>query len=189
MKRSMFISAMAGLAALAAASASQAQAPAAPDPARVELARQVIEATGGEKGAEAQIRALYGSIGASVSRNAPPAQAKTTELMMRDMQEEMVKLLPAIMDVSARAYAQNLSDKQLRDLLVFYKSDSGQALINKLPAIMQQSMAEEMPLIQAMIPEVMQKTLDRVCAETSCTPEVRQQMADAMAKAVHKPAS
>lgn len=194
MQRTM-IAVAAGLAVLSFAGVSRAQtapaiatAPAA-DPARLALAKQVFEATGGAKGAEAQMRSLYTSIGALVDRNMPAEQAQIRQRMMTDIQEEMIKIVPALIDVSAQVYASNLSEKELRDVLAFYRSESGQAMIQKQPAMLRQVIAAEMPMIQAMMPRVMQKTLDRVCEETECTPEVRQIMAEAMAKAMQKPTS
>jgi len=197
MQRSI-IAAAAGLAALSLTAASHAQTPAAQpaaataaavDPARLALAKQVFEAVGGAKGAEAQMRALYTAMGAAVGRNMPAEQTQMSQQVIGDMQDEMIKLAPAIIDLSAKVYAQNLSEKELRDILAFYRSESGQAMIRKQPAIMQQAMTEELPLIQAMMPKIMQKTLDRVCEESKCTPEVRQIVAQAMAKAMQKPTS
>jgi hypothetical protein len=195
MKQSI-IAAAAGLAALSFATVCHAQtapAPAAPvaavDPVRLDLAKQVFEAVGGAKGAEAQMRSLYTAIGAAVGRNMPADQTKVTRQVMGDIQEEVVKLVPSIIDISARVYARNLTEKELRDVLAFYKSDSGQVMVHKQPVMMQQAIAEELPMIQAMMPRVMQKTLDRACEEAKCTPEVRQIVADALTKAMQTPHS
>lgn len=193
MKRSIF-AAMAATAALSLASAGHAQtastAAAAPvDPVRMQLARQVLEASGGAKATEAQMRSMYAAIGKAMSQSMGASEAKLAEQMSRDMQEEVVSLIPSILDASAKAYAQNLSEKELRDMLAFYKTDSGQAVIRKLPVIMQQAMAEEMPLIVAMTPHIVQKTIERACDEAKCTSQDRQMIADAVARAMARPKS
>lgn len=175
---------------LAAAAHAQTAAPApAIDPVKMALARQVVEATGGQKTAEAQMRGVYANIGALVSRISPPGQSQLGQQMMADIQEEMIKLVPQMLEISTRAQAQNFTEQELRDLLVFYKSPTGQSVLRKMPVVVQQTMNEEAPMIQAMMPGIMQKTLDRACAESKCTPEVRQIMAEAMAKAMARPKS
>ena len=191
MKRSILAVTAAALA-LSLASAGHAQTPAAAapiDPARMQLARQVLEASGGAKAAESQLRSMYAMIGKAMSQNIPASDSKLAEQMSRDIQDEVVGLLPSILDATSKAYAQNLSEGQLRDTLAFYKSASGQAVIQKLPVIMQQTMTEEMPLIIAMTPRIVQKTMDRVCEEAKCTPADRQILAEAMAKAMSRPKS
>ena len=128
-------------------------------------------------------------IGKAMSQNMPASNAKLAEQMSRDIQDEVVGLLPSILDATSKAYAQNLSETQLRDTLAFYKSDSGQAVIQKLPLVTQQTMTEEMPLIIAMAPRIAQKTIDRVCEEAKCTPADREILAEAMAKAMSRPRS
>jgi hypothetical protein len=188
------LSAFLGLAAaacLASAAHAQAAAPAAPpvDPAKLALAQQVLEASGGVKGAETQVRALYGSMAAGISQTLPKEHSETTELVMRDVQEETIKLIPRMIEISARAYAQNLSETELRDLLAFYRTESGKAVLQKMPVIMQQTMAAEMPMIQAMVPQMMQKAVDRACEESKCTAEEKQIIAAAMASALKRPKS
>ena len=193
MKRSI-LAATAACLALSLASAGHAQtasagAAAPVDPVRMQLARQIVEATGGEKTAEAQMRAVYANMATMIGRTTPPDQSKLAQQMMADVQEEMVKLVPGIVEISTRVQAQTFTEQELRDVLVFYTSPSGQAILHKMPIILQQTMTEEMPLIQTAMPKIMQKTLDRVCEEQKCTPQVRQVMADAMTKAMSRPRS
>jgi hypothetical protein len=179
-----FVRASAVLAALAIATSATAQAPApkaAPvDPARLALARQVFEASGGAEGMRKQLAAMFDSIGKMTAAAAPAASADLARAMMKDIAEEESKLVPDLIEDSAQAYAQNLSEKELRDMLAWTTSESGQSIRAKMPVITQQLMATMQPHLAAMMPTMMHKTLDRVCEEQKCTPEVRKIMADAM---------
>jgi uncharacterized protein len=179
-----FVRASAVLAALAIATSATAQAPApkaAPvDPARLARARQVFEASGGAEGMRKQLAAMFDSIGKMTAAAAPAASADLARAMMKDIAEEESKLVPDLIEDSAQAYAQNLSEKELRDMLAWTTSESGQSIRAKMPVITQQLMATMQPHLAAMMPTMMHKTLDRVCEEQKCTPEVRKIMADAM---------
>ena len=179
-----FVRALAVLAALAIATSATAQAPApkaAPvDPARLALARQVFEASGGAEGMRKQLAVMFDSIGKMTAAAAPAASGDLARAMMKDIADEESKLVPDLIEDSAQAYAQNLSEKELRDMLAWTTSESGQSIRAKMPVITQQLMATMQPHLAAMMPTMMRKTLDRVCEEQKCTPEVRKIMADAM---------
>ncbi|MDO6424897.1 DUF2059 domain-containing protein [Saccharophagus degradans] len=74
------------------------------------------------------------------------------EKMMGVMREEMSwkKMEPMIVDI----YAKNFSDKEVSDMLAFYKTETGQSLIKKMPAVMQESMQMSQGFAQSAIPRI-----------------------------------
>lgn len=115
--------------------AAQASAPAAaPSAEQLELARQVIDATGLRKTLEPQVRAMLAQFpNPNLSKEGQAAQ------------EELVSRLPAVIDAVTVVYAQVYSEDELRGILSFYKSQAGKAMIAKSPQ-----------LTQAMVPAMMQ---------------------------------
>ncbi|MFI4933185.1 MAG: DUF2059 domain-containing protein [Caulobacterales bacterium] len=149
---------------------------------RLELARQLYAASGGEQAAEDHIKQLYGSVNKMMGQMLPPDRAKLIERLQQDMQDELVGMVPQIIDTGARAYAQNLSEKELRDYLAWLRSDSGRALIQKMPVIRQKMLDDQLPLVSAMLPKMMQKAVDRACEETHCTADEHKLMVAMVAK-------
>lgn len=60
------------------------------------------------------------------------------------------KMEPLILDL----YERNFTEKEIADMLVFYRTDTGQALLAKMPAIMQESMQMSQQLMMQSLPEI-----------------------------------
>ena len=65
---------------------------------------------------------------------------------------------PMMIDV----YRKSFSQKEVDDLITFYKSPSGQAVIQKMPMVMQQTVAQSQTRMQAMLPQIRQIDADMV---------------------------
>ena len=154
------------------------------DPVKLGLARDIVEASGGQKAAEARITTLFSTIGKGMAAQMPSDQGRLAEAFQDDLSKEMTSMVPQIMDISVHAYADVFTEKELRDWLAFQESASGQAITRKSPLVMQQAMTQMMPLIFKMMPSLMQRTADRVCQENHCTPAQQQIVADAVRKAM-----
>lgn len=62
------------------------------------------------------------------------------------------KMEPLMVDI----YSRNFSEKEIDDMLAFYKTETGQSLLLKMPAVMQESMQMSQTLMQASIPRIQQ---------------------------------
>lgn len=151
-----------------AASAAQAQT-AAPtiDPQRLALAKQIFESQGGAQNAANIMKSMETTM---------LAAAKTPEAkqaMAAVMDKMATTFMPRLFDQMAGYYAQDFTEGQLKDILVFYQSPTGQALKAQAPVLAQQmagSMIKLMPTLQLSV-------LDKVCSQVTCTPEQQQQLA------------
>jgi hypothetical protein len=158
----------AGIAALSLmASAAQAQTAAPPaDPHRLALAKQIFEAQGGAQNAATVVKTMQKSM---------LDAAKTLEAKQRIaavMDAMSTTFMPRLFDEMAGYYAADFTEAQLKDILAFYQSPTGQALKANAPVIAQQiggSMVRLMPKIQLSV-------LDKVCGQVECT-EQQQQLA------------
>jgi hypothetical protein len=182
---------LAALGALSISSASWAQdAPAAqPDPVKMDLARQIVAANGGQDQVKLQLKSYFAAMQKGMARYMPAEQGQLSAALFQDLGDEMAGIAPQLFDISVHLYAENLTEKELRDFLAFQTSDSGRSIALKAPVIRQQAVAETIPLVMSLMPQILQKTLDRVCAESHCSAAQRKIVADAMTKAMQRPTS
>jgi len=183
--------ALAVLASLAMTTAAAAQTgpEKAIDPVRLDLARQVFVASGGAESAERQLKSLFANVATLAKGSVGGTSAKLTDALVNDIMDEEMKLIPQLLDESAKAYAGNLTEPELRDMLAWTKSDSAQSIRQKMPAITQELMTKVMPAVLGMMPAIMQRSVDRVCEETHCTPEVKATLKANMGSAFKSPKS
>lgn len=74
--------------------------------------------------------------------------AKITGLLKSEMSWE--KMEPMVIDI----YSRNFTEQQIDDLLAFYQTETGQALIKKMPTVMQESMLIGQSMMQQSIPKI-----------------------------------
>jgi len=164
--------------ALTAASSAQTQtvAPAQPDAVRLQLAREILNANGGAKAMEGRMRGLFASMADLTKTSLPNADSKAsavTEALLKYFSDEEIKAIPQLIDQTATIYANNLSERELRDMLAWSVSPSGQAIQAKMPVISQQLVAAQGPLMKKIIAWAMTTAVDRVCTDEKCTDDQR----------------
>ena len=178
MKRLALIVASAMAVALGPSPPARAQTDAAAelDSVKVDLARQLVEATGGEQQAEQQMELIFNIIGKNVDQAAAGMDGRLASAFLEGLKEETVKLTPQLMALSERLYAQNCSEQELRDMLAFEKSETGQSMLKKTPAIQAQALQQTLPLVMGAMPEIVRRAADRACEQAACTAEDRQRL-------------
>lgn len=72
--------------------------------------------------------------------------------MITLLQDELSweKMEPSVVDI----YNRNFSEKEIDDMLAFYKTETGQSLLTKMPVVMQESMQMSQALMQSAIPKI-----------------------------------
>ncbi len=156
---------------------AQAEEPPTPDAGRLALAREVMAATGGVQTYETQLKTMFGGISAltkSISPKETPAMAQLRESMFKYVLDEEVKALPQMLDDMASIYAEHLTEAELRDLLAWYKSESGRSIRAKMPVIALELVQKQAPLMQKMRDGILSQAIARACEENHCTTEQRQ---------------
>jgi hypothetical protein len=148
-------------------STAYAQTASAPDPHRLALARQIFEAQGGAENANKIVEGMMKSM--VDGSETPEAKRRMTA----GFQSMIKTFIPAMFDQMAGYYATDFTEDQLKDILAFYQSPTGNALRANGPILAQQiggSIAQMMPKMQLSV-------LDKVCSETECTANQKQQLA------------
>jgi uncharacterized protein len=77
---------------------------------------------------------------------------------MDDMMKKMI-------DLSIPLYATTFTEKELQDLVNFYDTPSGQAMLAKMPVLMNKMV----PLATQLAPEMVADMTKRICAKTDCS--------------------
>jgi hypothetical protein len=164
---------------LACASTALAQPSAAPapDPQRLQLAREIMQANGGVEALQAQLKTMFASISRLTQSALPPnfsPQAQTmTDTLTKHMQEEELKGAAAMIDDTAAVYAEHLTVQELKAMLAYAKSADGQTIREKMPAITQDLLLRQGPLIKRMTSGVVRAAVEQTCKDSHCTPEER----------------
>lgn len=97
------------------------------------LAREVVTAAGSEDILAEMTNGLAPQLAAEIS--AAGADQAVAARYVDIFLEEFAAEAPQILELTAIAYAGAFNEAQLRDLLVFYRSDTGRALVAKLPEL------------------------------------------------------
>jgi hypothetical protein len=155
----------------------------------MQLARDLIELSGGRQAAASMIKSIYGGIDQLVTPSMPPQRVELYRLIQRDIQVELIKAVPDLLDISASVFASNLTEQELRDYLAWMKSSSGQAVARKTPAIVQTVVNAQLPYMRALMPKLLQKAADDVCADAKCSEEDKKVVLAALNSAVNKTGS
>jgi hypothetical protein len=123
------------LIALAAFGTAQAQAP---SPAAVQLAREVVLASGATRAFEGVIPSILGqSLNVFVQQN-PDLQKQLTEAV-KSLAPEFEKRTDDIITIIATTYATRFTEPELKELLTFYRSAVGKKFVAQLPAVLEES--------------------------------------------------
>jgi len=110
---------------------------------------------------EAMIDSMYGQIGKMTQGMAqqlkvkPEEQAifkKFNDKMFAAMKEEMnwQKMKTPTIEI----YAKHFSEKEISDMIAFYKTESGKSMLKKLPAVMTDSMMMAQNMMKGFIPKM-----------------------------------
>ena len=109
---------------------------------------------------EAQMKGMSAQMGVTPSEQVifDKYYSKMIQLMKTEISWK--KMEPAVMDM----YGRNFTEKEVADMLAFYRTETGQSVIKKLPVVMQESMKMSSGMVQTLIPEI-QKLSQELAAE------------------------
>ncbi len=175
---------------ISSAPTSAPAAPAAADPGyatRLQLAHDLIRANGGEAALRRQMKIMFSAVSTSVASSLPKDASNLANHFQDRIQAEMLDTIPALIDVTVKAYADNFSEQELRDLLAFQLSPSGQSMMKKMPAVTQDVVSKTMPMMMQKIPAMVQAAAVQACEDAHCTAEDRKQVDAALSKALAPP--
>jgi hypothetical protein len=134
-------------------------------PRKLELANELIEVSGGKALLQNMIRGMGAQIAAAAGSKLSADQKTQMEIMVEAEGNALAKRFPDLQRAMATGYAETYSEQELSDILAFYRSPSGRAVIAKAPQVMQGVMVA----VFKMMPEIQHDAGEEVCAKISCT--------------------
>jgi hypothetical protein len=150
---------------LVAASAPPPQAATA-DP-RQALAEQVLIASGNDVRVAAINRSVdvHGGLLAALKQALPEATDAWEPAMRTAIDNAIREEQQRFFEENLHIYATRFSEAELKDMLDFYRSPGGRALVAQTPAII----AEKAAFGRTLAQDVMKHAIDAVCATEKCT--------------------
>ena len=124
------------------AGAQQQAAPKGPPPsaAQVQLAREIIDASGAARAFDGIIPTIMQQAYGSFLQQNPDLQKPLVE-SINAIRGDYEKRQPEIVGLMANAYASHFTEAELKELITFYRSPTGKKLVTELPAVLEESFA------------------------------------------------
>ena len=137
---------------------------AAPTAKQTELAHRYIAAVHMDRTMDATMKAMMPTMLASIPPGGEAQEARrkaVTEVLPEVMHEMMGKMMARMEPIVAETF----TEQELADLVKFYESPTGQAVVDKTPQLAMR-MA---PMMRELMPEMTKDLMAKVCAKSDCT--------------------
>jgi hypothetical protein len=154
MRRLIGIAAAAALSALVATAPLRAQGL---SPDATAAAKELIEASRAADQFKMLLPLLSEQLKPAIVQGRPEIE-RDYDKIMPIMMDTAFRQIGKVTDDMAAIYARNFSVEEMRQVTAFYRSPTGQKLLDKLPIVLQESMALGQQFAQTLLTD-MQKTL------------------------------
>jgi hypothetical protein len=136
--------------------------------------RQLAEAVLTASGNDARLSALNESTAsrllATLQTALPNATPECRAVMEELISDELKTLNTMVTEINIDIFSAKFTDAQLLDMMVFYRSEGGQALVAQTPAIIREKTELGRKLNAEMVPRLLAEACSRTaCADTSPT--------------------
>lgn len=149
---------------LAGAPAVCADAP-APNAHSVELARKLFTEMRMEQLMGNAMRQMAPAMIAQSRKNNPALSDQDAEAITEAVTESSAVMMQKMIDRMIPLYASTFTEKELQDVVNFYDTPSGQAMLAKMPALM----SKMTPMMVELMPETTADMTKRICAKIDCS--------------------
>jgi hypothetical protein len=137
----------------------------APNAHSIELARKLFAEMRMEQLMGAMIRQMAPAMIEQSRKRNPNLSAADAQVISDAMAASMDDLMKKVTERSIPLYASTFSEKELQDLVNFYDSPTGQAMLAKMPVLM----SKIAPMVTELAPEMLADITKRICAKTDCS--------------------
>lgn len=133
-------------------------------PRALQLTRRYFAAMKMENTMMATVVAVMPQMMARLARNNPKMTEAEKTAVVEAAAQSSQAMIARMMDKMAPIFAQSFTEQELQDLVNFYESPTGQALVAKTPAFA----ARMNPTLNQLMPEMMADMQTRLCAKVVC---------------------
>jgi hypothetical protein len=131
----------------------------------IELARKLFAEMRMEQLMGSMVRQMAPAMIEQSRKRNPNLSAADAQVISDAMAASMDELVKKVTERSIPLYASTFSEKELQDLVNFYDSPTGQAMLTKMPVLM----SKMAPMMAELAPEMLADMTRRVCAKTDCS--------------------
>lgn len=137
----------------------------APSTHSAELARKLFAEMHMEQLMGGMIRQMAPAIIEQSRKRNPNLSAADAQEISDAMAASMDDLMKKVTERSIPLYASTFTEKELQDLVDFYDTPTGKAMLAKMPVLM----SKMGPMVSELMPEMMADMTKRVCSKIDCT--------------------
>lgn len=123
-------------------------------PERIKTAGELIEVSGAAQAFSASDDMIAGMF-AQFRKSGIDIDAETETKMKAICREELEAAKPTLLDKTKEIYARHFSETEMRDMIAFYRSPTGQKVVAEMPALMRESV----PLSSELMMRVMNRAV------------------------------
>ena len=118
---------------------------------------------------DGMMKKMYEQMMPAMFQSLRQSNPKITDQQVQDVTQVTVsvtaKYTPRMKDEMFKAYAKVFTEEELNSMVVFYESPNGQAVLKKLPQVMQ----EFMPAMSSLMPDMMKDIQKGLCDKGLCS--------------------
>jgi uncharacterized protein len=139
-----------------------AQSPSpSPSPEAIAAARDLLVAMRAADQFKMLLPAIMKAMRPTVVQNRPDV-ASDYDALVPKLLERASARIDNLLDRMAPIYARNFTVAELKDIVAFYRSPTGQRLVDRLPAIAQESMAAGQEFGRELLPELQRTMIEEL---------------------------
>ena len=132
-----------------------------PSPEATSAARELIVAMKATDQFKAILPLIMQNLKPAIVQNRPDVE-KDFDAITPAMIDMAMSKLPALTELMAQVYARNFTTAELNDLMAFYKTPTGQKLLQSMPVITQQSLAAGQQFAQTIVTDLQKQIVDEM---------------------------
>lgn len=136
-----------------AVSPLRAQTPPPPAPENLAAARELVQLLRVTDQMKALLPMILQQLKPAIVQNRPDAE-KAYDAIMPIVIDGTMARMTEFTDIVAGIYARNFSVAEIRDIIAFYRTPSGQAFIDRQPAIVRATLAASQQFMQTLAPDL-----------------------------------
>ena len=138
------------------------------DPKRLELARRIYDLIG-VQAMSSTVRSMSTAISLQFANMMDDRSEVRAKAMVAAVGDGMNSIMPQVIDAGISAMARTFTEDQLKDMLAFYQSPTGQVVVRKMPVVTQQATSA----MVTYLPQMMAGVEDSFCSRVTCSSKER----------------
>ena len=155
------------------------------DARKLAMAQQIYDIAGAPA-FRATSRSLTSTLGVQLGTAMSAKDSEHAHAMVAAVSDGLTSITPQLQNEAVSRIARDFTDEQLKDMLAFYTSSTGQVAARRMPLILQQTVGSVLTYIPAMMTGIE----DSYCSRVRCTRAERHAFDDVAARmAAARPAA